>query len=341
MTSRSALVELSLANSRELLRSGKTIFGMLFVFVFFLVVVWVLHLSFHNNRDAPVVGIVGDGAKSQQLLVALQAAEIDARFIQSSGASANVTVTVSLNGDSAHLDLGSPTPAWLAVSAAIHEVGIPTSAITATGIDGSPATPDFLRANLASILVMGLLAIAFMGTSVPLVALRERGTLRLFGTTPVRRLTFIVAQSPIRFALGAAEAAIILGIAAVAGYVESFVAVRLAVTLLLGLLMLFAFAYLLASRSRNADAIAQVAGFLPVIVIFTSGTVYPTSVLPGFLQDAITVIPTTWFMQAASADLAGTEPFTSVYLLWALMAATAVGVALLAARLFRWDRDES
>jgi len=187
---------------------------------------------------------------------------------------------------------------------------------------------------------MGLLAIAFMGTSVPLVALRERGTLRLFGTTPVRRLTFIVAQSPIRFALGAAEATIILGIAAAAGYVESFVAVRLAVTLLLGLSMLFAFAYLLASRARNADAIAQIAGFLPVIAIFSSGTVSPISVLPEVLQHTIKGVPTTWFMQAASADLAGTEPFTSVYLLWALMAATTVVVALLAAKLFRWDRDE-
>ncbi len=123
----------------------------------------------------------------------------------------------------------------------------------------------------------------------------------------MKRLSFIVAQSPIRFALGIGEALVVVLVAASQGYVESFNVLRLFVTLILGLAMLFAFAYLLASRSAHPDVITQVTGFLPVIVILTSGTVLPIDIFPDGGPVHHLRVPETWFMQAIGADIAGTD----------------------------------
>jgi len=337
---RSPLYELSAASSRELFRNGKTIVGLLFMFFFFLILMAGINLVINGNRPPPVVGIVGSTEQGRVLLSKLKAEGVQAEIIEQGDVAPNVTARVMIEKQSASVILSVPKPpSWVELSRTIHSLGIPSAHIRVVDSTGGPET-DIFRVNLATVLVMGFMVIAFMGTSVPLVALRQRGTLRLLGTTPVRRLTFIVSQSPVRFLLGVAEAVVIVVVAWTQGYVESLNVMRLAVTLLLGLGMLFAFAYLLASRARNAELITQITGFLPVIVIFTAGTAFPMDGLPEFFRFVTYCVPSTWFMQAASADIAGTEPFISVYVLWALMAAVGAGVALLAAKLFTWDQGD-
>lgn len=334
---RSALVELSIASSKDLLRNAKTLFGLLFMFVFFFLVIWGVHLGVNGYREAPVVGVSGAG--SERLVEVLADRGIEARSIGAADDAADVTAHVQLAADAATVRLTSPEPAWIPLSAAVASLGVPSAAIAVFDAEGEPET-DILRINLGAVLVLGIMAIVFMGTSVPLVALRRRGTLRLFGTTPLKRMTFILAQSPVRLALALAEALVVVAVAWSQGYIESFNVLRLVVTLVLGIGMLFAFAFLLASRSTNEELTGQLCGFIPVIIVLTSGTVIPIYGLPEWVQALFNAVPTTWFLQAASADIAGTEPFASIYLLWAMMAAVGVGVALLAARVFRWDQGE-
>ena len=339
---RSALVELSIASSKDLLRNAKTLFGLLFMFVFFFLVIWGVHLGVNGYREAPVVGVSGAG--SERLVEVLADRGIEARTIgaadDAADVTADVTAHVQLAADAATVRLTSPEPAWIPLSAAVASLGVPSAAIAVFDAEGEPET-DILRINLGAVLVLGIMAIVFMGTSVPLVALRRRGTLRLFGTTPLKRMTFILAQSPVRLALALAEALVVVAVAWSQGYIESFTVLRLVVTLVLGIGMLFAFAFLLASRSTNEELTVQLCGFIPVIIVLTSGTVIPIYGLPEWVQGLFNAVPTTWFLQAVSADIAGTEPFASVYLLWAMMASVGVGVALLAARVFRWDQGEA
>jgi len=336
-TRRSALVELSIASSKELLRNAKTLFGLLFMFGFFFLVIWGVHLGVNGYRDAPVVGV--SGANSERLVSELADRGIEARTIGAADDAADVTARVQLTPEAATVRLSAPEPAFIPLSSAVASIGVPSAAIAVFDAEGEPET-DILRINLGAVLVLGIMAIVFMGTSVPLVALRRRGTLRLFGTTPLKRMTFILAQSPVRLALALAEALVIVAVAWGQGYIESFNVLRLLVTLVLGIGMLFAFAFLLASRSTNDELTTQLCGFIPVIIVLTSGTVIPIYGLPEWVQALFNAVPTTWFLQAVSADIAGTEPFASVYLLWAMMAAVGVGVALLAARVFRWDQGE-
>ena len=199
---------------------------------------------------------------------------------------------------------------------------------------------DYLRLNLSTAIVIGYLSIVVTGTALPLVALRQNGTLRLLGTTPLRRMTFILAQSPVRFALGVIEAGIVVAVAGIRGYIDFAQLLSLCVTLVLGLAMLFAFGYLLACRLRNAEVVNQLTGFIPVLVLATAGTALPMWIIPDWGQVLMNAFPTSWFIHALGADLTGIEPFTSIYVLWGMMAAVTLGAALLAARLFSWDQGD-
>ncbi|RUQ09197.1 ABC transporter permease [Curtobacterium sp. HSID17257] len=331
--SREAFKQLTLLSTRELLRNIKTVIALMFMFFFFLILMAGIDFVINGGRPAPVAS-VADGPRSAQVVDALKERGITVR------ADSSATAEITVDGDRAQIVLpAKDKPAWKELVAAVHSTGVPSAKIVVTDASGAPET-DILRINLATVLVTGFMAIAFMGTSVPLVTLRQRGTLRLLGTTPVKRLSFIVAQSPIRFALGIGEALVIVLVAASQGYVESFNVLRLFVTLILGLAMLFAFAYLLASRSAHPDVITQVTGFLPVIVILTSGTVLPIDIFPDVVRYITYAFPSTWFMQAIGADIAGTDPFVPVYWLWLMMAGVGVAAALLAARLFKWDQGD-
>jgi ABC-2 type transport system permease protein len=328
-----AFKQLMLLSTRELLRNIKTVIALMFMFFFFLILMVGIDFVINGGRPAPVASVT-DGPRSAQVVEALKTRDIAV------GSAGSATAKITVSGDRAQIVLPTKDkPAWKELVAAVHSTGVPSADILVVDASGSPET-DILRINLATVLVTGFMAIAFMGTSVPLVTLRQRGTMRLLGTTPVRRLSFIVAQSPVRFALGIGEAIVVVLIAWSQGYVESFNIVRLFVTLVLGLAMLFAFAYLLASRSANPDVITQVTGFLPVIVILTSGTVLPIDIFPDVVRHITYAFPSTWFMQAVGADIAGTSPFVPVYWLWLMMAAIGVVAALLAARLFKWDQGD-
>ncbi|MGH1523510.1 ABC transporter permease [Leifsonia sp. L25] len=252
-----------------------------------------------------------------------------------------MTATVVLRDSDALVTLAYPAPpAWIPIARAIEAAGYAPSDIVVIRQDGTVET-DILRINLSTTLIAGFMAIVFLGTSVPIVSMRGRGTLRLLGTTPLPRLTFILAQSPIRILLGLAEAATVVIIAWTQGYASFAHSGRLAVTLAIGLGMLFSFGFLLASRSRNPDLIGQLSGLIPVLIVLTSGTMFPLQGVPDVVLALMRSVPTTWFIQATSADIAGTVPFVSVYALWAMMGVVTVICTLFAARIFIWDQAEA
>ena len=335
---RGALRELSAANARELMRNGKSVFSVLFMFGFFLILIWALNYAINiGNRPAPTVLLDGESAGASRATDELSARSVTVVTGEDGSDAANAVVT--FHGARAKVVLGSPMPNWSGIVGALEASGFANSNIAVVDAQGNPVV-DLFRSNLAATLMMGYAGVAFLGTSVPLVALRRRGTLRLLGTTPLRRMTFILAQTPIRFGIGAVQAAIVILLAVGYGYVGGAHLLRLIVTLLLGLALFFALGYLLASRSRNPDLITQISGVLPVIVLFLSGSVFPMYILPDWVQHAITFLPTTWFVQAASADLVGSDPFLNVYVLWAMMATATILLTLLASKLFKWDRTE-
>lgn len=210
-------------------------------------------------------------------------------------------------------------------------------------LDDASADPSThpLRSALPSILMTGLAGVAFMALTVPLVSMRERGLLRLLGTTPLKRPTFLAAQLPARLALAAFEVAFVIALAYVAGYVgEDSKLWRLLGTLVIGIAMLFACAMLLANRARNAEAVHQGMTVLVMALFVFSGTFLPPGTLPAFTEILTNAIPSTWFAISLGVDLTGATPFLPVPLLWAMMLIVTLVAGLLASRCFEWDQEE-
>ncbi|MGA4799942.1 ABC transporter permease [Streptomyces lavendulocolor] len=204
---------------------------------------------------------------------------------------------------------------------------------------GAPFDP--LKAALPTGLLMSLMSTAFFGTATPLIALRTRGTLRLLGTTPLSRLTFVVAQAPVRLGLVVVQL-VALGVVAVAmDFVPLADTLRLMGTGLLGALMLFAFGYLIAARMRNAEVVNGLLGILMPVLLFFSGLFLPLSMLPSALTTVSELLPTTYLVDALNHDLNEAAAVHSLTVDWLILVAATAVFGGLAARLFRWDQGEA
>ncbi len=199
---------------------------------------------------------------------------------------------------------------------------------------------DPVKASLPTALFIALMSAAFFGTATPLIGLRQRGTLRMLGTTPLQRQTFILAQAPVRLGLVMAQVVVVGAIAAACGFLSLGDALPVLVSGLLGALMLFGFGYLVAARMRNAEvANGLLAVLMPVTMLF-SGLFLPMSLMPGALRAVAQALPTTYLVDALSHAFTGAPSQHGLAVDWLVLAGSAVLLALLAARLFSWDQGE-
>ncbi|MDH6705284.1 ABC-2 type transport system permease protein [Kitasatospora sp. MAA19] len=199
---------------------------------------------------------------------------------------------------------------------------------------------DPVKASLPTVLFIALMSAAFFGTATPLIGLRQRGTLRMLGTTPLKRRTFILAQAPVRLGLVMAQVVVVGTIAAICGFLAPGDALPVLVSGLLGALMLFGFGYLVAARMRNAEvANGLLAVLMPVTMLF-SGLFLPMELMPGPLRAVSQAFPTTYLVDALSHAFTGAPSLHGLAVDWLVLAGSAVLLALLAARLFSWDQGE-
>jgi ABC-2 type transport system permease protein len=189
-------------------------------------------------------------------------------------------------------------------------------------------------------LFIALMSAAFFGTATPLIGLRQRGTLRMLSTTPLRRRTFILSQVPVRLLLVAVQLVIVGGIAALAGFLDLRDALPVLVSGLLGALMLFGFGYLIAARMRNAEvANGLLAVIMPVTMLF-SGLFLPMALMPAVLKDIAEFLPTTYLVDSLSHSFTDSPSLHGIGVDWLVLAGSAIVLSLLAARLFNWDAGD-
>ncbi|MDA3146481.1 ABC transporter permease [Leucobacter sp. UCMA 4100] len=201
-----------------------------------------------------------------------------------------------------------------------------------------------LRLALPSIVMTGITATAFMATTVPLVAMRERDLLRLLGTTPLKRSTFVLAQLPIRVVLVGVQVAVGYGVAITAGFTgETSNLLRLLTTTLIGSAMLFACALLVAGRGQSAESSHHISVAVALGAMMCSGTFLPIAAgtLSPLVESLPRLLPTTWFASALAPDLTGGEAFMPVPLLWAMMLVMTVVAGVTALRRFEWSTGGS
>ncbi|MEX2982484.1 ABC transporter permease [Streptomyces sp. C36] len=341
-----AFAQLVRTNSRELFRDGKTIF---FVLLFpLLFVAMFIGIGLLNTGGSYKLAVAPSGKQR----------EIVRQLSDSDGFKADPWRGKALpeNGDLAGYDAivypSAPSGdhvlvvidsakfgALKGIRSALGDSGIPASDVDFRTPDGGKPF-DPIKISLPTALLMALMSMAFFGTATPLIALRARGTLRLLGTTPLRRRTFVLAQAPVRLALVAVQLVILGAIAVGLGFLSAANAVRVLGTGFLGAVMLFAFGYLVAARMRNAEVANGLLAVLMPLVLFASGLFLPLDLLPSAVQDISKALPTTYLVDALSHDLTGATSAHGLALDWLVLLAGTVIFGGLAARLFSWDQGE-
>lgn len=351
----SAITRLAIMSGKDMLRNPLTGLSMWFM-VGILVTIYVsMWLAFMVLGSAPSATVDADHPSIAPALERAGVRVIAANSTEDSTANSTINSTagtaesaaesepksnarVTVSGGQAVIELQSGV-AWERIWQGLRDAGVSADAIVATD-DSGETVIDPLREYLGVIPLLGAASAALIGLTVPIVAMRERGLLRLLGTTPLRRSTFLLAQLPVRFAIAAAIMAVTVGIAVWRRYIDAVEVGSLSVSMLLGISLLFSMALLLAAKSRNAESIQQTAVMINLALVFVSGGLVPGEIVPGPLQAVLNCLPTTWFAVAASAGLTGSEPFLPIPVLWVLMAVVAAGSLWLATRLFDWDQQE-
>ena len=211
--------------------------------------------------------------------------------------------------------------------------GIDTLMATTTG-----ARPGLVRLGLPLVAATGFMAVAFTLTTVPLIRYRDSGVLRTLSTTPAHRAAFLLAHAPVRATIVALETLVIVVVALTDGTPPAKAA-PLATTLLLGGAMTLAFGYLLAARSTNLDTAIQLSYIIPMVVLTTSGVLFPLDLLPPPIAQAFRALPTTWLMESLGSLLVGANEHMPLTLSWILMTLVTMTAGYAAARCHRWTTE--
>ena len=210
--------------------------------------------------------------------------------------------------------------------------GVDALISTATGTHA-----DLLLGSIPLITMIGLMTISFTLTTVPLVKHRSGGILQTLGVTPAHRGAYLLGHVPVRVGTILTAAAVLLGIACVAGrkfFLTEVIATIFTITL--GGAMLLSIGYLIGARLTNLNTAMQLAYILPVVALATSGVFFPLSVLPTWLATSFRFLPTTWLAEALTATLTHSPSAHFLGLTWGMMGAATVVASISASKLYRW-----
>ncbi len=184
---------------------------------------------------------------------------------------------------------------------------------------------------------MVLCIVGFMSIPVSICGYRESGVLRRFRSTPLRPITFIVADV-ISNLLMAFVGILVLVLAGWVFYRAVFEgsAILVGFAIVLCALAMFSIGYLIAALAPTAR-IANVVGLLILYpMMFLSGVFIPPEVMPESVRRISQFLPLTYAVELLRGLWFG-NPWSDYLLATAVLLGTLIVCTALAARFFRWE----
>lgn len=351
---KSPLFELALANFKELVRQPTTfffitIFPFMFLGIFYLI-------SFMMAEDTYTIGMYAANPGSvmaQNIEGYMQSSvDIDYRAFGDDAAArkaledgtVDVLILLADGGGQATQILArseNSAAGMMARQILIEaEHALRGSAIQTVGIDGRNLY-DPIKSSIPAVLVTAFASLAFFGTATPIIQLRRQGTLRLLGTTPLPKLTFLGGQLLPRLAIALVQMAVMFLIAHRLGFLITEQLPELVLSSFLGLMMFFAFGYLIGGILNSPEVASGVlAPVLPLLLIF-SGIFIPLELMPASLAGVAKYIPVTYLGDAIGQTMVGTDAIFPLTTSYVVMFATAAVLTVATAATFRWDLGEA
>ncbi|HTS97066.1 MAG TPA: ABC transporter permease [Streptosporangiaceae bacterium] len=181
---------------------------------------------------------------------------------------------------------------------------------------------------------------AMFGVAYTLMYWRSNDVLRLIRMTPTRLPTVVGSRFLVAVVVALAQAVFFVAVATlpVFGLYVSGRAVLALPVLLTGVAAFFGIGLLVGTFASSAESIGAIGNCVIVPMAFLSGTFYPISASPVWMQDLSRALPLRYLVQGTGGLIAGTSGFSSALVPCAALLGFTVLFAGIAARYFRWNR---
>ncbi len=352
----SAMVQLILTNLRELTRDKATFFFVMafpsLLMLMFVALsqpdtgkVYTVGLVMPDNAGAEVGALVANLEKNPSLKLVratetvqrdnLQKGTLNVVLVLPSQLSNHSDVHLLSNSD------GSITSA--ALRSTIEGLTRPDTgpAITEEAVGKQQAYGSILYL-LPGLLIMSFVSLSIFGLALPILILRQNGTLRLLGLTPLSPLTFVTAQILARLVLALGQLVIMLTFSYL--LLNGFPLANLpgiVLSTVLGIVMMFALGYVLSEVIPSPEAAGGPIGGLVAPILLLTGILLPFSSLPDFILTIARFIPLTYLGDALRQQILGEKPIASLWVDDLVLFGTAAFLVVLAVRLFHWGQPDA
>lgn len=186
-----------------------------------------------------------------------------------------------------------------------------------------------------------LLSTAIFGTVFGLIYLKKAGVLKRMFAMPTQPLTILLAQGTSRLFMALLQTILILGIGILVfkfylpfGWLTF---IELLILSAIGLVAFLGFGYFMAGLANDENSAGPLVNLITLPQFLLSGTFFPTSNLPNWVQPIANNLPLSYFNQAVrkitteSGQLSDTIPYLIGLLIWGAV------MYILAAKTFRWE----
>jgi ABC-2 type transport system permease protein len=212
----------------------------------------------------------------------------------------------------------------------------PTYTLTTEGVeDDSLTTIQFVTPGL---LGWAIAMSAAFGAAATLQGWRQSKLLRRLQLAPVSTRTVVGARVTVTVGIALVQMAIFLGLGAAAFGLRLTGSWWASIPLLvMGTLCFMAVGLFAGSVTKTTEGAVNMANFLVLPMAFLGGSFFPLDAAPGWLQTFANVLPLHWLNEGMLDLLVRGEGPSAMFVPMGLLAAFALALTLLSARLFRWE----
>lgn len=212
----------------------------------------------------------------------------------------------------------------------------PTYSLTAERVeDDSLETIQFVTPGL---LGWAVAMSASFGAAATLQGWRQSKLLRRLQLSPVSTRTIVAARVAVTVAIALVQMAIFLGLGAAAfGLTLSGSWWAAIPMLVVGTLCFMAIGLLAGAIAKTAEGAVNMANFFVLPMAFLSGSFFPLDASPAWLRAVSNALPLKHLNEGMLDVMVRGQGASAALLPTAILAAFAIVITLLAARLFRWE----
>lgn len=194
---------------------------------------------------------------------------------------------------------------------------------------------------VTDVLTIGVLGNGFFGAGIRAVQEREQNILRRYKVTPITPVPILVASLATGLLLFVPTVVIVFGLAhRLYGMALPSPVVSLTIFLAIGALAFRGVGLIIAAVANSTAESNVLVQMLYMPMLLLSGAMFPTSMLPRWTQTVANFLPASYLVSGMQSI---TTDSRSLLANWQAAAALVVTLALavfIAARLFRWDKEE-